>query len=130
MPGDIMQLYRIVCAAERALAEKWQEAARAVCVEREKQIETPENKPSSPTAKAPPASGASTCSCLATGARGEGESKGRGREQGARARARGGRAGGGEKREAEKREERATTRKTGIAKGSRRRGRTCGGSEM
>jgi hypothetical protein len=99
MPGDIMQLYRIVCAAERALAEKWQEAARAVCVEREKQIETPENKPSSATAKAPPASGASTCSCLETGARGEGESKGRGREQGAGVQ-------GAEKRE-ERRKERS-----------------------
>jgi hypothetical protein len=123
MPGDIMQLYRIVCAAERALAEKWQEAARAVCVEREKQRETPENKPSSATAKAPPASGASTCSCLATGARGEGESKGRACRGRRKERS-------GEKRGAEKREERATTRKTGIAKGSRRRGRTCGGSEM
>jgi hypothetical protein len=77
----VMHLYRM-CSSRAGTGSKMNKKP-PVGVVRETQRETPENKPSSATAGAPPASGASTCSCFENGRRG-----------GARARARS--AGGGE----------------------------------
>ena len=55
----VMHLYRM-CSSRAGTGSKMNKKP-PVCVERETQRETPENKPSSATAGAPPASGASTC---------------------------------------------------------------------
>jgi len=54
-----------------------------VCVEKETQTETPENKPSSATAGAP---GASTCSCFDNGPRGGARARGEGEGRACRGR--------------------------------------------
>ena len=63
----VMHLYRM-CSSRAGTGSKMNKKP-PVCVERETQRETPENKPSSATAGAPPASGASTCSCFDNGRR-------------------------------------------------------------
>jgi len=106
----VMHLYRM-CSSRAGTGSKMNKKP-PVCVERETQRETPENKPSSATAGAPPASGASTCSCFENGRRGGARAR-------ARARARGGRAGGGEWREEGHHTENGNSQRV------RKRGLTC-----